>query len=60
MNRVAGAIISVSPIGNRARVRLGSLTAEVTAASAARLGLAPGTFVVGAFKATATRLLERG
>ena len=43
-------------MGNRRRVRVGPLTAEITAASAERLGLKEGDVVVAAFKATATRL----
>lgn len=56
-NHVRGTITSVVPLGNRARVRVGELTAEVTAASAERLALAPGEVVVASFKATATRLV---
>jgi molybdopterin-binding protein len=52
--------VSVALLGNRARVRLKTLTAEVTAASVERLALAPGRTVVAGFKATATRLLPRG
>ena len=37
-------------------MRVGPLTAEITAASAERLGLKEGEVVVAAFKATATRL----
>ena len=57
-NHVRAAIVSVVPVGNRARVRVGPLTAEVTAASVERLGLAPGEVVVASFKATGTRLVE--
>ena len=57
LNHVRGEILSVVSLGNRARVRLPLLTAEVTAASAERLGLAPGREVVATFKATATRVL---
>jgi molybdate transport system ATP-binding protein len=59
LNHVQGEVVSVTPVGNRVRVRVGELTAEVTAASAERLGLAPGRPVVASFKATATRLLPR-
>jgi molybdopterin-binding protein len=45
------------PIANRVRVRVGPLTAEVTAASAERLGLEVGEQVVASFKATGARLL---
>ena len=53
----SGEIASVAHVGNRVRVRVGPLTAEVTAASAERLGLAPGGTVLATFKATGTRLL---
>ena len=57
LNHVEDAIASVIPVGNRVRVRVGPLTAEVTAASAERLGLREGETVVASFKATGTRLL---
>ena len=57
MNLIRGEIASVAHVGNRVRVRVGPLTAEVTAASAERLGLAPGGTVLATFKATGTRLL---
>jgi molybdate transport system ATP-binding protein len=59
LNHVADEIVSVAPLGNRVRVRLRTLTAEITAASAERLSLEPGRSVVASFKATATRLLPR-
>jgi molybdate transport system ATP-binding protein len=55
-NHVRAPIESIVPVGNRRRVRVGPLTAEVTEASAERLGLKEGEVVVAAFKATATRL----
>ena len=60
LNHVQGEIVSLVPLGNRVRVRLGELTAEITAASSERLGLEPGQPVLATFKATATRLLPRG
>jgi molybdate transport system ATP-binding protein len=57
LNHVRSEIASVVVIGNRARVRVGRLTAEVTAASVERLGLRRGMHVVATFKATATRLV---
>jgi molybdate transport system ATP-binding protein len=59
LNLIAGDVLSVARIGNRVRVRLEAMTAEVTARSADRLDLRPGTHVVASFKATATRLLPR-
>ncbi|HET7857420.1 MAG TPA: ABC transporter ATP-binding protein, partial [Gaiellaceae bacterium] len=55
-NHIRGAISSLVPVGNRVRVCVGPLTAEITAASAERLQLKQGEQVVAAFKATGTRL----
>ena len=55
-NHVHAAIESLVPVGNRMRVRLGPLTAEITATSAERLELREGQDAVASFKATATRL----
>jgi molybdate transport system ATP-binding protein len=55
-NRVRAPIESIVPVGNRRRVRVGPLTAEITAVSAERLGLKEHDVVVAEFKATATRL----
>ena len=57
LNHLPGVVASLFPVGNRVRVRVGPLTAEVTAASADRLALAPGEPVVASFKATAARLV---
>jgi ABC-type sulfate/molybdate transport systems ATPase subunit len=57
MNHLPGEIVSLVPVGNRVRVRLDRLTAEVTGASVERLALRPGGRVVATFKATQTRLL---
>jgi ABC-type sulfate/molybdate transport systems ATPase subunit len=57
VNHVHAPIASLVPLGNRVRVRIGPLTAEVTAQSAERLGLKEGELVVASFKATGTRLL---
>lgn len=59
LNHVRGPITSLVRIGNRARVQVGGLVGEVTAASADRLDLEKGDFVVASFKAAATRLVER-
>jgi molybdate transport system ATP-binding protein len=59
LNHLPDEVVSVARVGNRARIRLTAMTAEVTSASAERLGLAPGRPVVASFKATATRLLAR-
>ena len=57
LNHLEGEIVSVVQVGNRVRVRLPFLIAEITAASAERLGLRPGERIVASFKATQARLL---
>jgi molybdate transport system ATP-binding protein len=57
LNHVVGEIRSIVTVANRVRVRIGPLTAEVTAASVERLGLEPGQQAVASFKATGTRLM---
>jgi molybdopterin-binding protein len=57
MNLLRGDVGSVVHLGNRVRVRVGPLTAEITAASAERLELARGGPVCLSFKATGTRLV---
>ena len=54
---VRGRVGSLVEVANRVRVRVGPLTAEVTAASAARLELADGGLAYATFKATGTRLV---
>jgi molybdate transport system ATP-binding protein len=58
VNHLRAPIGSVVRLGNRARVRVGPLVAEISASSADRLGLREGDVVVATFKATATRLLS--
>jgi molybdate transport system ATP-binding protein len=57
LNHLGGEIVSLVQVGNRVRVRLPFLTAEITAASVERLELRPGDAVVASFKATQARLL---
>ena len=59
-NLIRGEIRSIATVGNRVRVRIGPVTAEVTAASVERLELAVGKTAVASFKATGTRLVARG
>ncbi len=59
MNHVSAAVVSVAPMGNRTRVRVGPIVAEITAASAERLDLRPGVVAVASFKATSARLFPR-
>jgi molybdate transport system ATP-binding protein len=60
LNHIRDEIVSLTPLGNRARVRLRLLTAEITTASLDRLQLAAGEPVVASFKATQARLLPSG
>jgi molybdate transport system ATP-binding protein len=57
MNVVAGAITAITELGNRARVTIGPLTAEITVDSLRRLGLEPGQHAYASFKATGTRVV---
>ena len=57
VNHVRAPVSSIVSLGNRVRVRVGPLTAEVTASSVARLALDEGDVVIASFKATGTRLL---
>jgi molybdate transport system ATP-binding protein len=59
-NRLAAEVLSITTVGNRVRVSLAGpqpIAAEITADSAERMGLRPGTRVTAAWKATATRLV---
>ena len=60
LNVIEGEIRSLVHVGNRVRVRIGELTAEVTEASVDKLGLEVGTRAVASFKATGTRLVSAG
>jgi len=60
LNHLEGEIVSLVQVGNRVRVRLPFLTAEITAASAERLALRPGEVIITNFKTTQTRLLSAG
>jgi molybdate transport system ATP-binding protein len=59
-NHVRGRISSLVPVGNRVRVQVGPLTAEITSAAVQELALQPGDTVVASFKATGTRLVPLG
>jgi molybdate transport system ATP-binding protein len=59
-NRLPAEVVSVTTVGSRTRVGLIAgqpLAAEVSTASAVRLGLAPGVRVAAVWKAAATRLV---
>jgi molybdate transport system ATP-binding protein len=57
MNVIVGPITAITELGNRARVTVGPLTAEITVDSLRRLGLQPGQSVYASFKATGTRIV---
>jgi ABC-type sulfate/molybdate transport systems ATPase subunit len=57
VNHIKAPITRLTTLGNRARVAVGPLVAEVTTASVERLDLREGQPVVASFKATAARLL---
>jgi molybdate transport system ATP-binding protein len=57
LNVLRGQVGSLVEVANRVRVRVGPLTAEVTAASAERLELETGGVAYATFKATGTRLV---
>jgi ABC-type sulfate/molybdate transport systems ATPase subunit len=59
-NVIYGEIRSIMHVGNRVRVRVGPVVAEVTDASIAQLGLEVGMQAVASFKATGTKLVARG
>jgi molybdenum ABC transporter ATP-binding protein len=58
LNVIEGEIRSLVHVGNRVRLRIGELTAEVTEASVEKLALELGTHAVASFKATGTRLVS--
>jgi molybdate transport system ATP-binding protein len=57
VNHIHAPIASIVRLGNRARVKIGPLTAEITTGSIDRLELEVGEPVYATFKATATRVL---
>jgi ABC-type sulfate/molybdate transport systems ATPase subunit len=59
-NHVAGVVERVIPLGNRVRVAVEGIAAEVTPESAERLALRPGVPVIASWKATSTRVVVTG
>jgi molybdopterin-binding protein len=57
MNVIAGAITAITELGNRARVTIGPVSAEITADSLRRLDLQTGRHAFASFKATGTRIV---
>jgi molybdate transport system ATP-binding protein len=60
LNRIPARVERVVVVGNRARVTLGRVVAEVTPESVERLSIRPGLDVVAVWKATATRVVPAG
>ena len=60
LNRIPARVERVVVVGNRARVALGRVVAEVTPESVERLSIRPGLDVVALWKATATRVVPAG
>ena len=60
LNVIHDTIRGVTELGNRTRVTIGPVSAELTAQSVERLGLRVGLPVYAAFKATGTRVVARG
>jgi ABC-type sulfate/molybdate transport systems ATPase subunit len=58
-NVIQGEIRSIMHVGNRVRIRVGPVVAEVSEASVAKLDLTVGAVAVASFKATGTRLVAR-
>lgn len=58
-NHLQAEVQSIVPVGNRVRITVGPVTAEVTAESARRLSIREGDLLVASWKATATRLVAR-
>jgi molybdopterin-binding protein len=60
MNVIEDAVRSIVHVGNRVRVKIGPVTAEVTEPSWEKLALGPGAHAVASFKATGTRIVSSG
>ena len=58
LNSIHGTVKTISELGHRARVTLGSITAEITAESLRALDLRVGRPAYASFKATGTRLVS--
>jgi ABC-type sugar transport system ATPase subunit len=57
LNVIRAPIRTVSELGNRVRITIGPVSAEITAESLARLDLRPGQIAYASFKATGTRVV---
>jgi molybdopterin-binding protein len=58
MNVIEDVVRSIVHVGNRVRVKIGPVTAEVTEPSWEKLGLGLGARAVASFKATGTRIVS--
>ena len=58
MNVIGGNVRSIAEFGNRVRVAIGPVTAEITAESLERLALHSGSVAFAVFKATGTRVVS--
>ncbi len=59
LNHISGQVERVVPLGNRVRVVVAGITAEITPESATRLELRPGGQAVVSWKATSARVVSR-
>jgi ABC-type sulfate/molybdate transport systems ATPase subunit len=60
MNLIDAPIRAIAELGNRVRVSIGPVSAEITADSRRRLGLEVGQAAYASFKATGTRVVANG
>jgi len=60
MNLICAPIRGIAELGNRVRVSIGPVSAEITADSLQRLGLQVGRTAFASFKATGTRVVANG
>jgi molybdate transport system ATP-binding protein len=60
MNLISGRIDNIAELGNRVRVTIGPVSAEITADSLHRLDLRVGQNAFASFKATGTRIVANG
>ncbi|HEX4526679.1 MAG TPA: ABC transporter ATP-binding protein [Gaiellaceae bacterium] len=60
MNLITGPVGSIAELGNRVRITVGAVTAEITADSLHRLDLRLGQTAFASFKATGTRIVANG
>ena len=58
LNVIHAPIRSIAELGNRVRLAVGPVSAEITAESLARLGLETGQTAYASFKATGTRVVS--